>query len=153
MGHDSNHTPAHYIRIWGVLCVLLVISILGPELEIQVVTLITAFGIAFVKAYLVIKHFMHFNTEKPIIWYMMITGFALMVVFVAGTAPDVHNHDGARWSNTASKAWIEQQMIAGEAGAEHHGGDHAADGDHAEGDDHAHDEGAKGADHGEAAGH
>ena len=50
----ANHDQ-HYIRIWQVLLVLLVISVLGPMLEIQTVTLVTAFGIAVVKAYLVAK--------------------------------------------------------------------------------------------------
>lgn len=137
MAHDEHHAPSHYVKIWVVLCVLLVISILGPELEMQIVTLITAFGIAFVKAYLVMKHFMHLNVEKPIVWYMLATGCAFMVLFVAGVAPDVHNHDGARWSNVAAKSWVEQRMEVGAAGAEHHGEDHGeASGHGAEGGAH-----------------
>ena len=43
---------------------LLVVSVAGPMLEIKIVTLITAFGIAVVKAYLVAKNFMHLNIEQ-----------------------------------------------------------------------------------------
>ena len=43
MSEDSHHT--NYTKIWAILVVLLAISVLGPMLEIQVVTLVTAFGI------------------------------------------------------------------------------------------------------------
>ena len=59
--HEHEH---NYGKVYMVLLVLLVISILGPMLEIQVVTLITAFGIAGVKALLVAKKFMHID-EAP----------------------------------------------------------------------------------------
>jgi len=38
---------------------------------IKVVTLITAFGIALVKAYLVAKNFMHINVERRFIPYIV----------------------------------------------------------------------------------
>ena len=65
MGH--NVSDQHYVKIWGILLVLLVISICGPMLEIKVVTLITAFGIAIVKAWVVASYFMHLNIEKNIL--------------------------------------------------------------------------------------
>ena len=79
----SDHDHPSYIKIWGILLVLLVISILGPMLEIQIVTLITAFGIAIVKAYIVAANFMHLNVEKRYIVYLMMT----MLVFVLLIAP------------------------------------------------------------------
>lgn len=93
----SDHDHPSYVKIWGILLVLLVISILGPELEIQIVTLITAFGIAIVKAYMVAKHFMHVNLTPKFIPYLMITCLVFMVLFVAGTAPDVYKADGDNW--------------------------------------------------------
>jgi caa(3)-type oxidase subunit IV len=130
-GHDDHaaHSPKHYIRIWAILCVLLIISITGPMLEIQVITLLTAFGIAFVKAGLVVKHFMHLDTEKPVVWYMLITGIAFMLLFFAGVAPDVMNHTGARWNNIAAEREIQRGMAYGDP-ADHHG-EHAAAADHA----------------------
>ena len=44
----SDHGHTNYIKIWGILLVLLIVSYLGPMLELRVVTLLTAFGIAFV---------------------------------------------------------------------------------------------------------
>jgi caa(3)-type oxidase subunit IV len=119
-GHGAAHGPARYIKIWAVLCVLLVISVLGPELEIQVVTLITAFGIAGVKAYLVMKEFMHLDVEKPIIWYILATGVVFIGMFFAAVSVDVMNHDGARWSNDAAKRAVVAGLAAGDP-ANHHG--------------------------------
>lgn len=131
--HDHGaHSPQHYIKIWGVLLVLLVISIAGPEVAKGmgsaglIVTLITAFGIAFVKAWLVIKHFMHLTAEKPIVWYVLITCLVFIVLFFAGTAPDVHNHEGTNWVNLAAKEEIARALAAHEAGGDAHGGEQAA---------------------------
>ena len=72
--HGSAHGPgdAHaphrnYVQIWGILCALLVVSVVGPMLGIRWVMLITAFGVALVKAYMVAKNFMHLDIEKPIV--------------------------------------------------------------------------------------
>ena len=93
--HD--HHEVNYVRIWQILLGLLVISIAGPFLEIQVVTLITAFGIAIVKAYLVAKNFMHLNIEPRYAVYMLLTMLVFVFLFFAGTAPDVMNHNGQHW--------------------------------------------------------
>ena len=51
MAHEhASHSPGHYVKIWGILLVLFVISVCGPMIGIRVITLITAFGIAVVKA-------------------------------------------------------------------------------------------------------
>ncbi|MFN7142792.1 MAG: cytochrome C oxidase subunit IV family protein [Myxococcota bacterium] len=135
-----GHPDSYYIKIWAVLMVLLLISIFGPFIGVWIITLITAFGVAFVKAFLVAKHFMHLNTEKPIVWYMLICCLAFMVLFFAAVSPDVMNHEGRRWVNVAAQQEKERGMKAGAAGAEH-GGDHGG----AEGAAPAHGEPAGGA--------
>jgi caa(3)-type oxidase subunit IV len=117
---DAHHGP-NPVKIWGILLVLLIISVLGPELKIQWLTLVTAFGIALVKAYLVVKHFMHLTIEKKWVGYLLVTMLAFMLVFVGGTAPDVMKHEGQRWDNTAAKAAVERGL---KAAAEHGGGHH-----------------------------
>lgn len=113
--HDA-HSPQHYVKIYGILLVLLAISIAGPEISPHLgaaglwVMLFTAFGIAFVKAWLVIKHFMHLTVEKPIVWYILITCLVFIVLFFAGVAPDVKNHEGTNWVNYAAKAEIERAL-------------------------------------------
>jgi len=93
----ADHGSQHYVKIWGVLLVLLVISIFGPFLEIWIVTLVTAFGIAFVKAYLVAKHFMHLNVQPGYVGYLLTTCLVFMLLFFAGVAPDVMKKDGDNW--------------------------------------------------------
>lgn len=123
-GHHEDHSK-HYIKIWGILLVLLVASVVGPfigeALNLFVITLITAFGIAFVKAYLVIKHFMHLTVEKRYIGFLMLTMLAFMLVFVAGVSPDVMKHAGQRWTNDAAEAVVKKGLAEDAKG---HGGGH-----------------------------
>ena len=109
----TAHAPAHrnYVKIWAVLCVLLVISIIGPLVGILVVTLITAFGIAIVKAYLVAKNFMHLDIEKKWVAYILLAMLAFMIVLFGGFAPDILKHGGSRWQKT----YIEPVPASGEA--------------------------------------
>jgi len=104
------HSEKHYVQIYLLLLVMLAISIAGPELEIQIVTLITAFGIAFYKAWLVIKHFMHIPDQPRYVIYLLATSLVFMLLFFAGTAPDVMKWDGAGWH----KPYIENAPVAGE---------------------------------------
>ncbi len=97
------HHP-NYVKIWAILLVLLGISIAGPFIGIQFVTLITAFGIAIVKAYLVAKNFMHLNIEKRLAVYMLTTMLVFVFLFFAGTAPDVMQQDGWQWKKPPVEA-------------------------------------------------
>lgn len=107
---EQAHHHTNYVKIWGILVVLLIISILGPELGHPVITLITAFGIAFVKAYLVAVKFMHIDREPKFVTYITVTCLALMAVMFAGVAPDVLKHEGRNWNNVAAKASIQQHL-------------------------------------------
>jgi caa(3)-type oxidase subunit IV len=113
----SNHTTVHghhpnYVKIWLLLVGLLVISVVGPMLGIRLVTIITAFGIALVKAYLVAKNFMHLNIEKPIVHWMLLIALAFMVLMFSGIAPDVMKHEGRFW---------QKQPVAHQAKPSDHG--------------------------------
>ncbi len=129
-GHDS-HAAAHgagehvhhgdYVKIWFVLVALLVVSVVGPMAEIPALTLITAFGIAFVKAFLVIKNFMHLTVQPRYILYLMGTMLAFMLLFFAGVGPDVMKHEGQRWENRAAKQAVERGLAETAArGGGHH---------------------------------
>lgn len=113
----------HYVKIYFVLMGLLAISIVGPAvaprlgegqfpgLGIRVatfVTLVTAFGIAVVKAWLVVKHFMHLSIERPIAKWFLAASVLLLALFWGGIAPDVQNHAGANWENVAAQAAVER---------------------------------------------
>jgi caa(3)-type oxidase subunit IV len=96
--HDGHAGPhRNYVKIWAILLGLLIISVTGPMLGIRLITVITAFGVALVKAYMVAKNFMHLDVEKPFVHWMLVAVLALMVLLWAGVAPDVQKHEGQGW--------------------------------------------------------
>ena len=109
--------------------VLAAVSYLGPMLEIKALTMITAFGIACVKAFLVIKHFMHLTIEKRPVGYFLITAVAFMFLFYAGVSPDVMEHEGRNWVNVGARNETARALAAHAAGGGH--GEHGGHGDHA----------------------
>jgi caa(3)-type oxidase subunit IV len=110
--HDEHGEHPNYVRVYWTLLVLLLISFAGPFVGIRWVTLITAFGIAVVKAYMVAKNFMHVNIQPRFVVYILGTCLMFMLLFYAGTAPDVEKHSGANWHKLA----VEEPAPA------HHGG-------------------------------
>lgn len=98
MSELAHHT--NYKKIYFTLLFLLGVSIMGPMLGNQALTLLTAFGIAIVKASMVAAYFMHLNVEKRYIWYLLFTGLALLLLFFFAIAPDIMNHEGTNWLNT-----------------------------------------------------
>jgi caa(3)-type oxidase subunit IV len=117
-GHTHTHHP-NYVRIWAILCVLLGVSVAGPLLGHPLVTLVTAFGIAVVKAYMVAKNFMHINLAPRYVAYLVGTCLVFMLLFFAGTAPDVMKLQGTRWEKPSWKAANAAAHAGG--GAAHHG--------------------------------
>ena len=109
MSDHAAHHPINYIRIWFVLVLLLIVSVAGPMLGHPVITLITAFGIACVKAYMVARNFMHINLEQRYVSYVIITVLVFMFLFFAGTAPDVMKAEGS--------GWVKPSWLAGTAHA------------------------------------
>ena len=116
MSEAHTHHP-NYLKIWAVLVALLGISVVGPLLEIQLLTLISAFGIAVVKAHLVVKHFMHIGHAARYVAYLVVTCLAFMLLFFAGTAPDVMESDGQNW---VKPSWHEVSVGAGHPKTEGH---------------------------------
>ena len=95
-GHERN-----YVKIWGILVVLLVVSVVGPMAGLRWLTLITAFGIALVKAYMVAKNFMHLDIEKPIVHWILLVALSLMVLLYGALAPDIQKGAGENWKKDA----------------------------------------------------
>lgn len=128
---SDAHGPKHYVKIWAILLVLLMVSIIGPTFEIQVVTLVTAFGIAIVKAVLVVRHFMHLPLERRFVTYIVSTGLVFMLLFYAAVAPDVMKETGTNWEKPA---WIAEQAAyeAGEIGEAHDAEEDSGEDDHGE---------------------
>ena len=126
--HAAHDGPS-YFKTYIILLVLMFMSLAGSEIGastgLLVITLISAFGIAVVKAYLVASRFMHLNIEKRYIVYMLTTCLAFMALFYAAIAPDIQRNTGTNWTKPA---WIEREAAwdAGEWKDEsgHGGGDH-----------------------------
>ena len=104
MASDSHPS---YKKIYYLLLVLFVISVLGPELadifglekgplRLSII-LVTAFGIAIVKAYYVLAYFMHLKIEKIYAPYLLFSMVALLVVLFFGTATDAMKSEGHHW--------------------------------------------------------
>lgn len=129
-GHHGPHHPASfYVKIWAILLVLLAISITGPMIGIWWLTMLTAFGIAIVKAYLVAANFMHLNIEKGLASIIICAALILLALFFAGVSPDVMKHQGDQWVNTAARAETEHRIATeGEHGEKMHG--HGGGGGH-----------------------
>ena len=122
--HEEHHETSYYVKTWAILLVLLFVSILGPELGIKWVTLFTAFGIAIVKAYMVAVRFMHIDLTPRFVIYFVSTTLVFMLLFFAGTAPDVMKDKGTNWEKPA---WIAAEAAYAEhgaAGIEGHGDSH-----------------------------
>jgi caa(3)-type oxidase subunit IV len=154
MGEHGQHSVKPYITIYFWLLGLFAISVMGPvvadhyfalegdlpgyTLTGTILVLTTAFGIAFVKAYLVASKFMHLDVEKPIIWYILITCLVFLVLFFAAVSPDVLNHSGDKWTNVGATQATLDGIEQGKSQLHHHGDSHDEGHGTAHGDDGAH---------------
>ena len=116
MSEEHTHHP-NYVKIWAILVVLLVISVAGPMIGVKWVTLLTAFGIAIVKAFLVAVNFMHIGATRRFVPYMVVACLLFMFLFFAGVAPDVMKAHGENWSKPQ---WLEAQAQVGAEGGHPH---------------------------------
>ena len=125
-GHEDHSD--HYRSVFKWLLIFFAISFVGPLLADFFVedfglphtigfifTMITAFGVAFLKARLVIVHFMHLPKEKPYISYILQTTLVLIAIFIAGVMVDVLAHEGQNWTNESAKAIVDKNAAAVEA--------------------------------------
>jgi len=128
-GHaDQAAHEKHYIVVWAILLGLLLISFAGPIVSEKLhgrgmlgvhaaryITLLTAFGIAVYKAWLVAKNFMHVTVQPRFVLYMLSTVLVFMLLFYAGTAPDVMEHEGANWTKPSPHGLIPERALHPEA--------------------------------------
>ena len=107
--HAEHHGPS-YFKTYVTLMVLMFVSLIGAwigkEVGILAITLVSAFGIALIKAYLVASRFMHLNIEKRYIVYMLTTCLAFMFLFYSAIAPDIQRNTGTNWTKPQ---WIERE--------------------------------------------
>src|SRR5882672_11722717 len=106
------HHP-NYVKIWAILVVLLIVSVVGSMSHVRVVLLIAAFGVALVKAYLVAKNFMHVDVEKRWVPYLLIMCLLFIAILFAGVAPDVMKHAGLNWNKNPVNQSVQPGASAG----------------------------------------
>lgn len=117
--HDPGQQHPDYKKVYIALVILLAISVAGPHVGIKWLTLVTAFGVALVKANLVVENFMHLKWERVIAKWVLGVAVVLMGLFFFGVAPDVMEHQGTRWVNNAAIAAVARGIPdEEEAGAE-----------------------------------
>ena len=108
---SEAHAHPNYVKIWVWLLILLAISVAGPILEVTWITLVTAFGIAVVKTFMVAANFMHLKFEKKLIWYLLIISISFLGIFFFGTASDIMKTSGQQWKDCiADQTCIEQRL-------------------------------------------
>ena len=108
---SEAHAHTNYVKIWYWLLILLAISVAGPMLEIPWLTILTAFGIALIKTFMVAANFMHLKFEKKIIWYLLFIAITFLGVFYFGTAADIMNQSGQQWKDCiADNTCVEQRL-------------------------------------------
>jgi caa(3)-type oxidase subunit IV len=111
----AEQSHSNYVKVWGVLVALLVVSVVGPLFEIKAVTLVTAFGVALLKAFLVARNFMHLHIERRYVSYLLVGMLAFMLLLFAGVAPDVMKHEGHQWKNEAAQRAVKEAAQAAKA--------------------------------------
>ena len=98
MTTEAHAQHPNYVKVWAILVVLLIVSVIGSMSHIREVVLVAAFGVALVKAFLVAKNFMHVNIEKRWVPYLLIMCLLFIAILFAGVAPDVMKHNGLNWT-------------------------------------------------------
>ena len=116
--HAQHAGHPNYRNIYLTLLALLVVSVIGPMFGILWLTLATAFGIALVKATLVVQNFMHLKWERALVGWFLAAALLLMFLMFAGVAPDVMSHEGANWENIAAQDAVERGIPLPEEVAE-----------------------------------
>jgi caa(3)-type oxidase subunit IV len=136
-GHTAHDEAEHirfYTRVYLTLIALFLVSVAGPVVGgwvgSKALVLVTAFGIALVKAYLVCAHFMHLNIEKRYIGYLLTTTLVFMFLFYAGVSPDVMEHRGRNWINVAAQNEVERALKEHAEHPEGHGEHGEGHGEH-----------------------
>jgi cytochrome c oxidase subunit 4 len=77
-----------YVKVWGVLMVLTVITVAVSYVDMKQVTVLTACLIAATKGLLVILYFMHIRFEQRLYAVMIMVVFVTYAVFIGLTFVD-----------------------------------------------------------------
>ncbi len=97
--HGHGEAVAHhshrslYFKIFGLLMVLLVLTVVAAEFPLGEMNLIAALGIAVIKAGLILLFFMHFRDSDTLTWLIGGATFCWFVVMILLTYNDYQSRD------------------------------------------------------------
>lgn len=83
------HGHPNYFKIWGILVAILFISLALGELGQKALAITLIFGLALIKAIMVMGNFMHLKWEPKLLTWIMIFATVCLGIFYFGVAPDV----------------------------------------------------------------
>lgn len=90
---ESAATRSHYIAIWRWLMVLVVAGLVASALPIsKILILVLVFGIAVLKATMVMRNYMHLKAENVIIHAIAIIPILLFIGLALTLIPDIALH-------------------------------------------------------------
>jgi cytochrome c oxidase subunit 4 len=98
-GHEEHHSsPRLYIVIWLLLMVLLGVTVAAAEVDLGAMNFAVAFGIAMVKAVLIVLFFMHVKDSPGLTRVIACAGFFWLAIMLFLT-----------FSDYASRGWLKSE--------------------------------------------
>lgn len=85
---DDYHGHPNYVGIWAVLVLLLAVSLAASWLS-KTLAMLLIFGIAAVKALLVLANFMHLRWEPRVLWGVAAAGLLCAACLFFGVYTDI----------------------------------------------------------------
>lgn len=86
----AHHNTRLYVWIWGALVALLVLGMFVFELHLSKTTaLLLIFSIAAVKAFLVLRNYMHLQGVPPVLYAIVGIPLLLAIALVLTLMPDI----------------------------------------------------------------
>lgn len=83
------HGHPNYVAVWAALAALLVMSLAVGWLARGIAAVALIFGLAAVKAWLVLGNFMHLRWEPRFVWGIAAVAVLCLVFLSIGVAPDI----------------------------------------------------------------
>jgi len=84
----SDSHSRHYLMIWIGLLALVLVSVAAASILPKVQALILIFAVAFVKALLVARNYMHLKNERAIIYALVLVPLAFVIILFFALFPD-----------------------------------------------------------------
>jgi cytochrome c oxidase subunit IV len=79
----QHPSPAFYVRIWGLLMFLLLLTWAVAELDLGAFNALASMTIAVIKMILVLLYFMHVRYQSKVTWVFAAAGFYwLLIMFI-----------------------------------------------------------------------